>query len=137
MKLPGEEEPTESTMTHDEIRQWHSQYNISWQKIFELDAEFWSLITIEQEEKAKKKKSGKQTNDLFAEFAAPQEPKDPEEEDHSSKKVGLEADGPSISLKIFLDYSIKLADKFKDVNKRLISALGIDTSNENVRIEWD
>ena len=30
-----------------------------------------------------------------------------------------------------------MADKFKDVNKRLISALGIDTSNENVRIEWD
>jgi hypothetical protein len=30
-----------------------------------------------------------------------------------------------------------LADRFKDVNKRLISAFGIDTSNENVRIEWD
>jgi len=36
-----------------------------------------------------------------------------------------------------LDFTISLADKFKDVNKRLISALGIDTSNENVRIEWD
>ena len=65
-KLPGEEEATESTMTHDEIRQWHDQYHISWQQIFSLDAEFWSLITIEQEEKEKdkKKKSGK-TNDLF------------------------------------------------------------------------
>lgn len=49
----------------------------------------------------------------------------------------MDSDGPSIPLKIFLDYTISLADKFKDVNKRLISALGIDTSNENVRIEWD
>lgn len=24
IKLPGEEEATESTMTHDEIRQWHN-----------------------------------------------------------------------------------------------------------------
>ena len=49
----------------------------------------------------------------------------------------MEADGPSISLKIFLGYTTSLADKFKDVNKRLISAFGIDTSNDNVRIEWD
>lgn len=29
-KLPGDDEPSESTMTHDEIRQWHNQYHISW-----------------------------------------------------------------------------------------------------------
>lgn len=49
----------------------------------------------------------------------------------------MEADGPSISLKIFLDFTTSLADKFKDVNKRLISAFGIDTSNDNTRIVWD
>ena len=30
-----------------------------------------------------------------------------------------------------------MADKFKEVNKRLISSFGIDTSNDNVRIVWD
>ena len=51
--------------------------------------------------------------------------------------MGIEADSPSISLKIFLDFTTSLADKFKDVNKRLISAFGIDTSNDNTRIVWD
>jgi len=49
----------------------------------------------------------------------------------------VQVDGPSISLKIFIDYTTSLADKFKDVNKRLIGAFGIDTTNDNVRIEWD
>lgn len=49
----------------------------------------------------------------------------------------MDVDGPSISLKIFLEFTPSLADKFKEVNKRLIAAFGIDTSNENVRIEWD
>ena len=51
--------------------------------------------------------------------------------------MGLEMDGPSISLKTFVDFTTSLADKFRDINLRLISAFGIDTSNENGRIEWD
>ncbi len=51
--------------------------------------------------------------------------------------MGLEVDGPTISLKTFLRFTPSLADKFEEVNKRLISAFGIDTSNDNVRIEWD
>jgi hypothetical protein len=35
-----------------------------------------------------------------------------------------------------MNYTPSLADKFNDVNKRLISALGVDSTNENVRIEW-
>lgn len=97
------------------------------------------MITIEQEEaeKEKKRKAGK-TNDML-EFGLVKDNKGDGDDDEGGgkKKIGIEADGPSISLKIFLDYTISLADKFKDVNKRLISALGIDTSNENVRIEWD
>jgi len=58
-------------------------------------------------------------------------------DDSKAKKMGLETDGPSISLKTFVDYTASLADKFRDVNLRLISAFGIDTSNENGRIEWD
>ena len=42
-----------------------------------------------------------------------------------------------MSLNIFLRFTPSLADKFEEVNKRLISAFGIDTSNDNVRVEWD
>ena len=49
----------------------------------------------------------------------------------------MEVDGRSISLKTFLAYTISLSDKFKDVNLRLIQSFGVDTSNDNVRIEWD
>ena len=98
------------------------------------------MITIEKEEEKKEleRKSNKK-NDLFDFSAAKEagEAGENGEEAGEKKKVGIDADGPSISLKIFLEYTISLADKFKDVNKRLISALGIDTSNENVRIEWD
>lgn len=62
---------------------------------------------------------------------------DEDDDGTENKKLGVEVEGPSIPLKIFLDYTTSLADKFKDVNKRLISAFGIDTSNENVRIVWD
>ena len=82
------------------------------------------MITIEAEEKEVKKDS---------EFDKGGEDDEPQ----SEKKLGIEADGPSISLKIFLDFTTSLADKFKDVNKRLISAFGIDTSNDGTRIVWD
>ena len=35
-----------------------------------------------------------------------------------------------------MNYTPSLADKFKDVNQRLIQAFGLDTSNDNVRVEW-
>jgi hypothetical protein len=54
------------------------------------------------------------------------------------KKIpSVDTDGPSISLKTFCNYTNSLADKFKDVNMRLIGAFGLDTSHEGVRIEWD
>lgn len=36
-----------------------------------------------------------------------------------------------------MEFTTSLADKFKDVIKRLIQAFGIDTTSESVRIEWD
>jgi len=51
--LPVPEE-LESTMTHKEIEEFSARFNITWQQVFQLDAEFWSLITIESEEKEKK-----------------------------------------------------------------------------------
>ena len=50
--LPVPEE-LESTMTHKEIEGYSAKYNLRWRQIFQLDAEFWSLITIESEEKEK------------------------------------------------------------------------------------
>jgi hypothetical protein len=120
--LPVPEE-LESTMTHKEIEEFSARFNITWQQVFQLDAEFWSLITIESEEKEKKEPEFEQKGEI--------------EEPQSEKKLGIEADSPSISLKIFLDFTTSLADKFKDVNKRLISAFGIDTSNDGTRIVWD
>lgn len=67
----------------------------------------------------------------------PEETGKPSGEDSKAKKTGLEVDGPSISLRTFADFTTSLADKFRDVNLRLIAAFGIDTSNEGVRIEWD
>ena len=55
----------------------------------------------------------------------------------SPQKGSNTADGPSVSLKIFMNFTTSLADKFKDVIKRLIQAFGIDTTSEGVRIEWD
>lgn len=61
-----------------------------------------------------------------------------EKTEAKEKKIaGVEADGPSISLKTFCSYTNSLADKFKDVNMRLIAAFGLDTSHDGVRIEWD
>ena len=39
-------------------------------------------------------------------------------------------------MRIFENYTPSLANKFKDVNKRLIGAFGLDTENENARIDW-
>lgn len=30
VKLPGDEEPSDSSLTHDEIRQWVAKYHITW-----------------------------------------------------------------------------------------------------------
>ena len=57
------------------------------------------------------------------------------DQDSQMHKPAVQVDGPSVSLKIFMDFTTSLADKFKDVIKRLIQAFGIDTSNENVRVE--
>jgi hypothetical protein len=65
------------------------------------------------------------------------EGQDEGQDDSKAKKMSVAVDGPSICLKTFVEYTTSLADKFKDVHHRLISAFGIDTSNANVRIEWD
>ena len=36
-----------------------------------------------------------------------------------------------------MENTTSLSDKFLDVNKRLIQAFNIDTTNDNVNIEWD
>ena len=46
-------------MTHQEIEGYSQKYSLKWQQIFQLDAEFWSLITIESEEKEKANAKGK------------------------------------------------------------------------------
>jgi hypothetical protein len=124
-------------MTHKEIDEFATKFGLSWQQVFSLDAEFWSLVTIEQEEKDKeeKRKNGKAGDTLDLPEAKGED--DEDDKGQGDKKLGVEVDGASIPLKIFLQYTTSLADKFKDVNKRLISAFGIDTSNENVRIVWD
>lgn len=101
--------------------------------MFSLDAEFWSLITIEQEEKEKEEERKKSKENDKLDLPGGND----EDDEAENKKPGLDTDEPSVPLKIFLDFTTSLADKFKDVNKRLISAFGIDTSNENVRIDWD
>ena len=108
-KPPQVGEELESTMTHKEIEEFSTRYSITWQQVFQLDAEFWSLITIESEEKEVKKDMDLPDPSYMGEEEEPQE-----------KKMGVDADGPSISLKIFLDFTTSLGDKFKDVNKRLI-----------------
>jgi hypothetical protein len=30
VKMPGDEEPNDSSLTHDEIRQWVAKYHITW-----------------------------------------------------------------------------------------------------------
>ena len=63
------EEETDSKLTHEEIEECAKRYNLtSWQQVFALDAEFWSLITVEQEEKKKaeaKKLGGPGDDDDF------------------------------------------------------------------------
>ena len=106
-------EETDSTLTHAEIEECAKRYNLtSWQQVFALDAEFWSLITVEKEEKdkaAKKKASGADDSDFITvDEDAEKSAQTPQQE--------VPADGPSISLAIFMNYTPSLADKFKDVN---------------------
>ena len=60
-----------------------------------------------------------------------------DEEEIAQSKSGLGVDEPSISLKVFLNFTTSLADKFRECNLRLIQAFGIDTNNLAVRIVWD
>ena len=86
-KEPVEQED-DSTLTHEEIEQWCKTYGITGEIIFSLDALFWSLINIEKEEKANRGKS---------------------------EKIGIEVEGPSIPLWVFLEYTKSLHQKFKDI----------------------
>jgi hypothetical protein len=74
------EQEDESTLTHEEIEAWCKTYGVTGEIIFSLDALFWSLINIEKDEKAKRK----------------------------NEKVGIEVEGPSIPLWVFLEYTKSL-----------------------------
>ena len=140
-------EELESTLTHQEIEGYSAKYGLRWRQIFQLDAEFWSLITLESEEREKDaaRRAGKfkdaiELPEVKREEGLGENRVDDDQQvtdEARAKRIGLNNDGPSISLKTFLRYSSSLADKFRDVNLRLIAAFGIDSSNENVRIEWD
>ena len=119
-----QEEVLDSELTHEEIEEISAKYNLSWQDIFALDAQFWSLVTIESQEK----KTGVLTKPVGPDTA--------EEGAQAEEKYPIPSDEPSISLRTFMNYTPSLADKFRDVQKRLISAAGLDTSNTFVRIEW-
>ena len=49
----AQEVETDSSLTHKEIEEIAQKYNLSWRQVFQLDAEFWSLITIQEEDKEK------------------------------------------------------------------------------------
>ena len=140
-------EELESTLTHQEIEGYSAKYGLRWRQIFQLDAEFWSLIALESEEREKDaaRRAGKFKDTM--ELPEVKQEEGPGEnqmdgdqqaiDEARAKRIGFNNDGPSISLKTFLRYSTSLADKLRDVNLRLVAAFGIDSSNENVRIGWD
>lgn len=125
------------TMTHEDIDKWSKMYNLQGEEIFQLDAEFESLMLVEKQEleRRKLKATGKLKDDLIDSLLK----KDKQIDEHipeDTKKGMFISDGPSIALWVFLKYTNSLSDKFKSVQLRLISAFGVDITNENVRINW-
>ena len=97
-----QEEVLDSELTHEEIEEISAKYNLSWQDIFALDAQFWSLVTIESQEK----KTG-----VLTKAVGP----DADEGAQAEEKYQMPSDSPSISLRTFMNYTPSLADKFRDV----------------------
>ena len=130
-----EPEMVERTISHEQVDQWSKEYSLSWQQVFCLDSEFWSLISIENQEKEKGKQRavGKDTKNLESMY------KDDFEKSGFSgaedKKKILEPTHPTIQLKVFMNYTKVFYSKFKGVILRLISAFGIDITNEHSRID--
>jgi hypothetical protein len=99
------------TMSHEDIDNWSKMFNLSGEQIFQLDAEFESLIIVEKQERErmKLKKAGKLKDELFEQ----QEDVGALERFEAAKKYGDESENPSIPLWVFLKYTKSLADKFK------------------------
>lgn len=103
-----------------------------------MDAEFGTLIEIESEEieREKLRKAGKLKGGL--EELAGKKIKEPEVDENEARAPPMNLDDDStVPLWIFLKFTNSLADKFKDVQKRLISAFGIDSSNDKARLSWE
>ena len=96
------------------------------------------MISIEEEELERDKlmKAGKLKGGLD-ELAGKSKSIEEGEVQEERQKVGMQADGPSIPLWVFLKYTAALQTTFREINKRLISAFGVDSSNENMRLDWE
>lgn len=138
-KLTHEDDNEPGTMSHEDIEKWGREFHLQGEQIFQLDAEFETLMIVEKQEveRMKLKAAGK-LEDTMLDLAG----KKDKEIDHKlleadgKRKVGVEVDGRSIPLWVFMRYTNVLNDKFKSVQMRLIQAFGIDISNDHVRLDW-
>ena len=112
-------------MTHEDIDKWSKEFHLQGEQIFQLDAEFETLIVIEKQEveRIKLKQQGK-LKDSMLELAGKKDCDDADlmqlVENEGKKKFDNNNHERSIPLWVFMKYTNVLNDKFKSVQIRLI-----------------
>jgi hypothetical protein len=118
-KLAHEDDNQVGSMTHEDIDKWCKEFFLKGEQIFQLDAEFETLMIIEKQEteRMKLKASGK-LKDTMLELAGRIDVEAEAlkvAEAEGKKKVKMECEGRSIPLWVFMKYTNVLTDKFKSV----------------------
>lgn len=125
--------PKQKVMSYAEIKMWNERYRLCGKDVYQLDAEFTSLVKIQVQElqaQINKLQNAVHTTERQIEQAKQKMFK------LSDILKDVKAQD-QVSLSCLLEFSDIVQDKFEDIMERIIFAFGIDFKDENSRINFD
>lgn len=124
---------SQKVISYAEIKQWNENYNLDGKSVYQLDAEFTSLVKIQTmrlEEQIHEKQKTVYTSERLAEQA--------KQETYRLQVMLADVKAENkVSLKVLLKFSDIKQDRFDDIMERILFAFNIDPKDPNSRIDFD
>ena len=120
-------------MSYAEIKDWNQRYHLDGKSVYQLDAEFTSLVKIQMQEiqdKITKLQKTVHTSEREVEKAKGEMFK------LQDVLKAIKAEN-KVSLACLLEFSDLRQDRFDEIMERILSSFGIDYKDENSRIDFE
>ena len=114
----GNKMTQKNSMNYDEIKRVREEFNLERHEVYTLMSEFNSMLYMQENDS---------DNSDDEEFKLK----------HNKRDNGHHKDAAGISLKYFFEHTTFMKGILSEVNKIIVTALGLDADSPNTTISWD